>query len=346
MGNRSPALDVLGQLAAVTADGAEETLVLDRQATIEIDRLGDRDVAITAAVDDTDLIADQTAGQFARSGNAPVGRCAQLVFVHQFVFDIAVAVDAFDIGHPGGVCRAHAEHQGLVKLGLHKGLLDVKTLADVADRADRAGAGAGRGRGVVGVGGFTDHVADIGGDVGRPHIVELVVNAQVKALEVEAGAVDSLFCAIRLGVEVRCVEEHRAADFGVTGPGPCANLLFGGGFGGLHGVSLGNGGVGLGFGVRCGLLGRRSGLRNRAGLGLQRGDLGLGGGGRVALRLDLFAERGDLRLQLFDFALQRSILGGHGAVVAGMLLFGCVCARRDQGADSNSRQQGMVRFHG
>ena len=257
-----------------------------------------------------------------------------------------MAVDAFDIGHPGGFGRTDAYDQGGVKLCLQIGLLYKEALADQADRADRTAAGAGRGRCIVGVGGFTDHVADIGGDVGRPDVAELVIDAEVDALDVEASAVVGLDHAVRLCVDVRCVEEHRAADFGVTGPGHCANLLFGGGFGGLHCVSLGNCGVGLGFGARCGLLGRRSGLRNRAGLGLQRGDLGLGGGGRVALRLDLFAQRGDLRLQLFDFALQRSILGGHGAVVAGMLLFGCVCARRDQGADSNSRQQGMVRFHG
>ena len=68
-------------------------------------------------------------------------------------------------------------------------------------------------------------IEEIGGDVGRPDIVEFVIDADIEAFDVEADALlGGHRRAVGLLLVLTRVEIHAAADLGVLPPG----ALFGG----------------------------------------------------------------------------------------------------------------------
>ena len=325
---------MLAQLAGVTADGSPQTLVLRRNAAFDVHRLGDGDVAVTAAINRRNLIADQAIGQAAQNVHAPIGRVAEFGAVDQAVFHISVTGIAVDEGNPRHVGGAEANRQRGVNLGLQEGVLDVEALADFGGGAqagrgaggDRLqghrchGRGAGRrrcGRGIVGGAGFADHIADVGQHRRREHRAELVVNANIQTLDVKARARVGVVAAIGFLRDGALVKEHIAAQLGVAGPfhpliGPVGGVrrrLGGGGGGGGGGQRL----IGLGRGIAGDLRGQcdLAGCLSQRGAGLCRTFYaGLQG---VELRLKL----ADLFLRNLQLLGAGQAFFGSGAVVAG-----------------------------
>ena len=127
--------------------------------------------------------------------DAPVGRGAELGTVDYHVFDIAVAVDALDKRDPGQVGRAQAEVERRVDVDIKIGLFE--------EQLCRLGGAV---------------IGEVSGDIGREGVVELVVDRDVKALDVEARSIVRLRGTTALVVDIAEVGIHPAADLGVVPP--------------------------------------------------------------------------------------------------------------------------------
>uniref|UniRef100_A0A914YMC3 Uncharacterized protein n=1 Tax=Panagrolaimus superbus TaxID=310955 RepID=A0A914YMC3_9BILA len=185
------ALDVgfLAQLAAVAADGDHEVLVRGvGHAAFHVHALAAGRVLVTGAGHHRDGVVEVVA-QVAEAMQAPVGRVAVLQAVGQGVLDIAHAVELLDVRDPRHVGGTDAQVEGRVEAALHVGLLD-----------EQFGVADGRA------------VLEVGGQVGRPDVVELVVDGQVEALDVQTGAAGGGVLAVAGLVDVGQVEEHATAD--------------------------------------------------------------------------------------------------------------------------------------
>ncbi len=157
--------DVAVQLAGVTANAGDQALDrLDADAAFEIDALGALQLLVAAAVHDRAGIADHA--DLALHVQAPVSRGAELHAVGEHVLDIAVAVEVFDEGNPGKVRRADPDVQRVADLGFAVGLLDV-------DVGQAGGAVVGK----------------VGRHRDMEDVVELVIDAQIEALHIEANTV-------------------------------------------------------------------------------------------------------------------------------------------------------------
>ena len=183
---RSNLLLFLAELARVAADRAGERTVGGRdgraQAAFHVETSRTRRVAVASAVHDRDGVAEVRV--LAERMNAPVRRVGdgEAVFRDGLVHE-AIAVLLFREGDPGHVGGASADRQVVVDLRLEVGLLDVEL--DVVDAAVRAGVrGARAGQAAL----FDAVVAGVGGEVRREDVVELVVHAQIEALDFEGVA--------------------------------------------------------------------------------------------------------------------------------------------------------------
>jgi len=291
------ALTVVAELAGIAADTGGEALVLGRDAAFDIDRIGYRRIAVAAAVHHRDLVADDLVGDAAERMDTPVGRRAKAGAIRQGVFIVAIAIDAFGERNPRRVGSAEPDDQRRVELGLDIGLLDIEPLADK----------------VVVV--RPDDIVDVGSKVYREHIVELVVDADIEALDREARAARGGLHVVRLLVDVAEVPVHPAADLGVVEP-----LRLRLGLGGQRRLHL---------------------LRNRSGLGghllfLHR-NLRLRLLGSALDLLLIRDQRIDLRLQNLDFVLQRLDLRA-------VLIFGTrlLCMSGNSGANGHQAAQRAV----
>src|SRR6185503_10518256 len=121
---------------------------------------------VARAVDGGDLVADQPIGEFAEQVDAPVGGGAEFGAIDQRIFDIAITVQIFHERNPRKIGGAQAEGEGIVQLRLQIGLLDVEL---------RSLGGA-----VIG---------EVGGEVRREDVVELVIDTEIEALDVEVETV-------------------------------------------------------------------------------------------------------------------------------------------------------------
>ncbi len=141
--------------------------------------------------------------------DAPIGRRPELGSVDQRILDKAIAVETLDERHPRQVGGANTNRERITELRLHEGLLHIDE--DVFARA-------------IGI------VAKIGGEVGGEDVVELVVDAEVKTLELGLRAVLDIVGGVarKIGrrlVDVADVEERLAGNFGVGEPTCLDRLL-------------------------------------------------------------------------------------------------------------------------
>ncbi len=194
---------VLAQLAGVTTDGEVPLVDLGAQAAFEVHRLAAGRVLVATAVDGRDVVREVGA-EHAGGVDAPVSRVAEAQTVRDRLFGEAVAVDAFSVRDPGHVVRTGGDDEGRREVGAQVGLLDEDFR--VAD-------------GRV--------VRHVGGDVHGERVVELVVNADIEALDVRAeavgrrdaaGAVAVRFDAVHLRRDVGEVIIDTAAHRGRVGP--------------------------------------------------------------------------------------------------------------------------------
>ena len=121
--------------------------------------------------------------------------------IGQGVLDEAVAVPVLDERNPRHVCRTDAQRRQLVEAALHVGLLHEQL-------------------GLAGDAG----VIEVGGQVGRPDIVELVADRKVEAFDIQAIAGVVGLGAVAGLVDVGEIDIHFTADAGVVGPG-CRTAL-------------------------------------------------------------------------------------------------------------------------
>src|SRR5699024_2120480 len=155
-------------------------------------------VLVAGAVDHRDRVIELLArAQVAAQVNAPVGGAAVAETVDQHFFHVTETVVVLGQADPRRAGRTDAQDCRVGKTPLDVGLLDVQIgFAVVA------------------------HVVEIGGQVQRPHRVELVSDGEIKALGVEARArrIGVAGVAVAL-VDVGQVDVHLAADGGVAGRG-------------------------------------------------------------------------------------------------------------------------------
>ncbi|KAG1254422.1 hypothetical protein G6F65_017045 [Rhizopus arrhizus] len=222
---------------------------------------------------------------------APVGRVAVLQAIGQGVLDIAHAVELLDVRDPRHVGGTDAQVEGRVEAALHVGFLD-----------EQFGVADGRA------------VLEVGGQVRRPDVVELVVDGQVEALDVQAGAAGGGVLAVAGLVDVGQVEEHATANLVVIDQ---LGQLVDAGLGLLRTFQ------GLGLGDVH--------FRLRGGLRLQRL--------RVALQLlDLGLQSSDLRLQLLQLCLGYARAGGSCEGVGGNQTAAC----NDRGGEQMGTHFGFL----
>ncbi len=160
---------------------------LDTEPTFEVDVLGTGRILESAAVDHGSCVREQAIGAPGAAGmEAPIGRVGVSEAVRYGLLDVSVPIEALCERIPRHVVRADVDYEQLVELAFEVQLLD-ENLGDGAARiavrehgrgAGRRGDRRGARRGELGV----------RGQIRGPGVVELVVDAQIEALDIEARA--------------------------------------------------------------------------------------------------------------------------------------------------------------
>src|SRR6185312_2336044 len=196
-----------------------ETVINSADTTFEVEAVepvystAGGNLLVAATIDRGEVVIQHTVQHRAKHMHAPIRTGGQLHMLGDGILEIAHAVEAFSIRHPGKIGGTDAHDQRRIDLGLQIGLLQV-------DLACAGGA-------VIG---------DVGGDVGREDTIEGVIDADIEALDVEvcAVAVAGHARTVRLVVDIGEVEIHPTADGGIVPPAGRRRRRVVGGLGSAH----------------------------------------------------------------------------------------------------------------
>ena len=163
------------------------------QAAFKIQSLAAAWVLVAIAIERSHCVLHGAACQLATGMHTPVRRSAELQAISQGVFDITHAVVVLGKRHPWQIGGTGAQHEGIAEFVLDVGLLQIHL-------------GGGDCRGVL----------EVGSQIHRPLIVELVVYTQIEALDVEGETGLVGLHALAAVVDIGQVVIQAAAELGVV----------------------------------------------------------------------------------------------------------------------------------